>query len=332
MRNAKLIALVTVSVCAALGVGYIGGRRGASEAMAPSPPPAAALPAGPSSLPVSPKKSAKPRHIVASSVANASLPPKDMPLKNALAELRARANAGDADAASRLAHDLNKCLRVDDIKRTMPQILPFVLSDDDKKLTAEQLSAREKSLGYYQKELDLVRDNDAFCTGIGREELTTMTPTLLRAAQLGDLAATECYLGGGLYDTPGLLDHPEWLSDFKQNALSLVNSAVERGDWVAIGLLEHAYAGFFQSQFLTQLMGPDPAMAYRYLRLQRLGASGDFVDKLDKQIGGVAQNLTPQQIADGDAWAEDTYAKYFNGSSSNDLSNGVNTCNGMMDD
>jgi hypothetical protein len=276
-----------------------------------------------------PNAAALPR--VASS-ASAPLPSKETPLKDVLDELQARADAGDAEAASRLARDLNKCTRIDELKRTLPQMLPLVLAEDDKNQSVDELSWHEKMLGIYQQKLDLIRDNESFCAGVGREDLETVTPALLRAAQLGDLASTNCYLGMSTLGMPGLLDHPEWLTDYKQNALQLVQAAFERGDWVAVGMLEHAYGPFrFQTQFLTQLTEPDTTAYYRYLRLQRLGASGDFLARLDKQIEAAQQDLTPPQIADGDAWAQDAYTRYFNGSSSNELSNGVNTCNGLED-
>jgi hypothetical protein len=33
-----------------------------------------------------------------------------------------------------------------------------------------------------------------------------------------------------------------------------------------------------------------------------------------------------EQIADGDAWAQEIYTRYFDGTSSNGLSNGTNVC------
>jgi hypothetical protein len=211
------------------------------------------------------------------------------------------------------------------MKLFLPQILPSALGGNDKNLTAEELSWREKSLGHYQKEFDLIRDNEALCAGLDQKKFETLTPNLLRAAQLGDPWATDCYLSSEMTGVQGLLDHPEWLAEFKQNAMPLAKTAIENGDWVTVGIMEHAYGGFF-NDFISQITGTDLAQRYRYLKLQRLGASGDFIAKLDKQISGIAPSLTVDQIADGDTWAQDTYARYFNGTSSNGLSNGTNVC------
>lgn len=258
-------------------------------------------------------------------VSSAPLPPPGTPLKDIFAELEARADAGDVAAAARLAHDLGKCQYIAHMKQTLPQIMPFVLDQDDKKLTADELSRRDKRLGFYQKQFDTVRDNAAFCAGLDRSDFETLMPALLRASQLGSTTATDCYLSSGLNDMEGLLDHPEWLVEFKQNAMPLAKTAIENGDWVTVGIMEHAYGGFF-NDFISQITGTDLAQRYRYLKLQRLGASGDFIAKLDKQISGIAPSLTVDQIADGDTWAQDTYARYFNGTSSNGLSNGTNVC------
>lgn len=316
---------------AALGAGYLLGRHAPAPATDTSATAAPASPTGPLPQRMSNTSTTSPRSTPSVASTKTPLPPKGTPLKQTLAELQERAAGGDADAASRLARDLNKCTRIDDLKRTMPRVLTALLEDDYSKLSEEDLAWHEKALERYQKDLDFIRGNEALCAGIGHDDLQTMTPALLRAAQLGDLASTNCYLGLGLFRAPGLLDHPEWLTDYKLYAQQLVQSAFEQGDWAVVGMLEHAYAGFFGADFLTQLTGIDPAAYYRYLRLQRLGANGDFVAKLDKQIAAAQQDLTPQQITDGDAWAQDAYARYFNGSSSNELSNGVNYCNALME-
>jgi len=66
-------------------------------------------------------------------------------------------------------------------------------------------------------------------------------------------------------------------------------------------------------------------MDYRVLRLEQLGATGAFADKLAPEIAAAAKALSPAQAADADAWASDYYARYFN-SASNEVANGVNIC------
>lgn len=327
MRRQRIFAVLCILVLT-LDAGYFLHRQAIARHAAHPEASAAANAAAQSAPKADAAKSStrkqSTQHVVAATSA-APLPPPGTPLKDIYAELKARAAAGDVAAAARLAHDLGKCQYIAHMKQTLPQIMPFVLDQDDKKLTTNELSRRDKTLAFYQKQFDTVRDNEAFCAGLDRSDFGTLMPALLRAAQLGSTTATDCYLSSGLTDMEGLLDHPEWLVDFKENAMPLAQAAMERGDWVTVGIMEHAYGGFF-NDFISQVTGTDLAQRYRYLKLQRLGASGDFIAKLDKQISGIAQNLSAGQIADGDNWALNTYARYFNGSSSNELSNGTNVC------
>ncbi|HXD83592.1 MAG TPA: hypothetical protein VN599_04075 [Rudaea sp.] len=326
MRRHRIFVVICI-LALALGAGYFL-HHGATAGHAAHPDSSPAVNTGtptPQSAPeidaatIAHKQST---HRVTSS---APLPPPGTPLKDTYAELKARADAGDGQAASRLVHDMEKCSWIAKMKLFLPQTLPSALGGNDKKLTAEELSWREKSLGHYQKELDLIHNNEAFCAGLDQKEFDTLTPNLLRAAQLGDTWATDCYLSSGVTGMQGLLDHPEWLAEFKQNAIPLARAAIENGDWVAVGIMEHAYGGFF-SDFISQVTGTDLAQRYRYLSLQRFGASGDFTAKLDEQISGITPNLSMDQIADGDAWAQEMYARHFDGTSSNGLSNGTNVC------
>jgi hypothetical protein len=66
-------------------------------------------------------------------------------------------------------------------------------------------------------------------------------------------------------------------------------------------------------------------MAYRLLRLEQLGATAAFSDRLAPEIAAAAKALSPAQAADADAWASDYYARYFN-SVSNEVANGANIC------
>ncbi|MEO8959036.1 MAG: hypothetical protein ABI304_08840 [Rudaea sp.] len=112
----------------------------------------------------------------------------------------------------------------------------------------------------------------------------------------------------------GVLDHPEWLTHYKQNTLALADTALQSGDWTAVQLLQSAYRGSFSASLLGQLTGTDPVQSYRYLQLQQLGTTANSDPHLDQRIATAQQQLTPQQIADGNAWASQTYSQYFNSS------------------
>jgi hypothetical protein len=172
---------------------------------------------------------------------------------------------------------------------------------------------------------DYIQANSARCDGATDAQLASFTPLLLQAAQLGDLEALDCYVGTDFDRMDGLLDHPEWINQYRAQVPGLVESALQRGDWVIVDLLHHAYSGAFDTSARGQLFGIDPVMDYRLLRLEQLGATGGFADKLAPRVAGAAKALSSAQAAAAEAWASDYYSRYFN-SASNDVSNGANIC------
>jgi len=260
---------------------------------------------------------------------SAPLPPPETPLAQSYAALKARANAGDAAAASRLYHDVARCNGALGALPTTAQMIASELARDRSAMSAAELDRHEHSLQYLYRKLDRDKATAAMCAGASDEQVGSTMPVMLRAAQLGDLNALDCYIGSEL-TAPGMLDHPEWLTLYKQNAPALIDSAMQRGDWVAVELMRHAYAGaglanFAESQ-RRQLVDADPVMNYRYLRLEQLGAQGDLATSLKVSANLIARDLTPQQIAESEAWARDEYNRHFAGASINDVFNGADIC------
>ncbi|HEX4480067.1 MAG TPA: hypothetical protein VH082_04615 [Rudaea sp.] len=180
-----------------------------------------------------------------------------------------------------------------------------------------------------QHQIDFVQRNAPFCDDADPEMIDQLAPASLKAAQLGDSKALDCYISGMLLHMPGVLDHPEWLNDFKQNALPLADQAFKNGDWRAVMLYENAYSGSFVAGLFGQLTGTDPVRAYQYLKLQQLGTNSEFIKGITDSVNDAANDLTPEQIAQSDAWAQDMYSRYFSGSSS-DLT--TEPCGGNYED
>ncbi len=331
MHNKRIVVLVLLIIAAALLLGYLIGRapmpdtQAAQSASKPAAKPSGAFDdAGHAPKTVTKTVTAAPKTSTATSTAPT--------LKDLYADLKRRADANDTDAASELYRDLRRCQMQQELGRTLPNWVRNELNRDTSGDTDEQLKSHERYLESMQKEIDFVQRNAAFCEDVDPATLQQFVPATLKAAQLGDLKALRCYLGGSISFTPGLLDHPEWLTDFKQNAATLADYGFKHGDWGVVGLYGHAYQGYFTASFFGQTMQPDPIKAYQYMKLQQIAANGDFVKKITDQTSAVAADLTPDQIAQGDAWAQDMYDRYFNGTSSNELSNGVNTCGGFDED
>jgi len=242
---------------------------------------------------------------------SAALPPPGTPLTQVYDELKARADAGDAAAASRLFHDTFRCVMAREQLLGAPTTAALLLEGDTSKLSAEQLAAREKHLAELEETLGKARRNSQLCAGLD-ESKSLLTPLMLEAARLGDLAAGNCYVAGNMLADPRLFDHPEWLTEYKANALALALAGVAQGDWGMVAQLQHAYARDGYAMIaLGRITGPDPVQNYRYLKLRRLGANSQNAPYYDENLAFVAHDLSADDVAAGDAWAQDTYLRYF---------------------
>ena len=215
------------------------------------------------------------------------------------------------------------------------QVLEFFeegfLDEKIESATAQELKTTDAFLGMAQKQLKFLRDNATLCEDAPQTAFDAPLPFALQAAQLGDTAAANCYVGGGgTFGIPaGLVDHPEWLSEYKQSALPIANSAIEKGDWTMVSQLAMAYEGRVPS-LLGQVTGTDQAMAYRYLFLSRLGVFGSDKDKsilfLDSRLKATSEALPADQKLTAETWAQNAFQRYFAKNPQNPAYNSFQTC------
>lgn len=260
-------------------------------------------------------------------VANTALPPEGTPLAQTYDELKARADAGDAAAASRLFSEAQHCFQTRQTVRFLPHAANIILNEDTSKLDADELSKHEKRLADMEQNLAKAKSENEPCEGLSDAQLQ-LTPLALQAAQLGDTAASDCYVSGFLLYSGGLLDHPEWLQQYKSNAMTIAQAALEQGDWRMVASLRNAYGQTIGSAFtpLAQLTGGDRVQYYRYLKLQLLGATDKNANSLGRQVAEAAQSLTAVDVNAGDAWAQDIYLRFFGGTQSSADQNDMSFC------
>jgi hypothetical protein len=308
MRQIFWIALAAIASLA-LFIGYVLGNK---ATLAPAAVGAEAGPRTSGSAHVAAGKSRSSRN---ASNSVAPLPPPGTPLKQAEAELQARADSGDAEAASRLYRDTLTCYEVRKVKTSSAEFAKWALEKKPDGATPEALQRADRILESIQKQLDYERDNAELCEGLGDAEINAVLPHALHAAQLGDPAAAECYLGARLTDMQGLLDHPEWLYDYKLNAPALIDTGLAQGNWGVVMQVAQALrpGPFGSASLLSQLIGHDPSQYYRYLKLISLGnAPGEPKhDEARLQLADAASALDANALLDADAWAQDTYQRHF---------------------
>jgi hypothetical protein len=258
--------------------------------------------------------------------ATSPLPPPGMPLAQIYDVLKHRAEAGDEAAATRLFHEVHRCNVVEQDWRVLAEAMPLAATNENRSNSSIGIvRGSQVDVKLVRAVSAFVQANSARCEGVTVEQLESITPLTLRVAQLGDLKALDCYVGSEFDRMEGILDHPEWIEQYRTQVPALVESALRRGDWFGVELLRQAYSGASESSPLSQLLGSDPAMAYRLLRLERLGATGNFADELERRLVAAARELTPGQVANADAWAGDFHSRYFT-TASNDAFDGSDIC------
>jgi len=237
------------------------------------------------------------------------LPPTGTQLKAILAELKARADAGDAGAATRLFQDMQTCAQVQRLNQTMPSLANRALNDT----SAGNAQRNAHFLDVVQHNLDFVNGNAALCAGLGAADMAMLVPATLQAAQLGNAQAANCYVGANLNNWPGLVNNPQWIQDYQTNALNLANGALQQGDWSMASLMAQAYGGSSRNM-LNQLTGTSAAQAYTYAKLMSLGQPTDSQPskRSTNALSNFSSQLTPEQIQTADAQAQQMFQQYFN--------------------
>lgn len=256
---------------------------------------------------------------------SAAPPKKPEPLAKVYDELKSRADSGDAEAAMRLFHEVHRCVVVRQKRRLFAEFHAMFADNPDATSIGIVHGQRVQFLKPHEM-TDYVQANAGRCDGATDEQLDSFTPLLLQAAQRGDIQALDCYVGTDFDGMEGVLDHPEWIDQYRAQVPGLVESALQHGDWVIVDLLRRdPYSDAYDSSARGQVFGDDPVMDYRLLRLEQLGATGQFADWLAAKVAGAAKTLSPMQLVDAEAWAKDYYSRYFN-SASNQVANGTDIC------
>jgi hypothetical protein len=129
------------------------------------------------------------------------------------------------------------------------------------------------------------------------------------AAKAGDLDAQMCYLeqGPGDRESGFRLSEAE-IAEYQSLAPQYVDSAFERGDWRIVELLGFHVVDW-AGLFISLEQWKDPLREYKAHQLLRLGAADVNPDNTDYRLATL--NLSAQQKQDSDAWAHETYNKYF---------------------
>lgn len=231
-----------------------------------------------------------------------ALPASDLPLKDSFATLKKLADENNQMAILRLFKETQLCTQFQQRRQLVENL------ELNEKI--KENSANDSRLNnFLEKEKTFIQQNEHLCQGLEQNQLDEVIPASLKAAQSGNLVAANCYISMNMtMNSSALINHPEWLTEFKQNALSIAKASVEKGDIAMVGKLQSAYSGIYPS-LLSGVTGIDQAESYRYLNLLYLASPEN--QNVGRRLKKIADQLPINIQQDAQSWAEQTYKNNF---------------------
>lgn len=140
----------------------------------------------------------------------------------------------------------------------------------------------------------------------------------IAAAQAGDIDAQLCYLMQGVGDREsGFRLTDAEIVEYQSLGAQYVDAAFKRGDWRLVELLGYHVVDWV-GLFANLKQWKDPLREYKSHQLLLLGAgdidpqdTGPWLAVLRMPESTDNWNLSAQAMQDADAWAQETYEKYF---------------------
>ncbi|WP_454260520.1 hypothetical protein [Pseudoxanthomonas mexicana] len=267
-RSARIgLVVALVLLPAAAGVGWWSGRASQSQT---EPTPA---PAGDATLPgTSAASTAKPsvQPTATARAPSGPLPPLDTPLRDALPELRRRADAGEADAACRLAAEMDHC---DSVRQRLEQtanVLTYSANAAERgPAPSPEAEARRRAMREAMvKRSEQLLQESTHCEGVPAFAAGERVRYWRSAALGGSVPAMRHYAMGSPFRREDMLSNLEALRVYRQEAETIALRAVEAGDFAVTMTLAGAYSPARRSEggsLLNQVVQPDAAKAWALL-------------------------------------------------------------------
>lgn len=226
-----------------------------------------------------------------------------------MAELMPAARAGDRQAASRLFVETRRCEKASIAKHAATFELNSLKAD----LSSDQASEADSMLSNIEHELEVTEED---CGDVTDEQLASAVyEVMLQAANLGDNDAAICY-AGAFFDADASSLTPEGIESYRKNAMRLIQSRFEQGDWRSVTLMASAYGNLKRRGLFAQLVESDRKQYLAYLQLLSLGATGEYANTIRSQIESMTTSgeLSGGDVAEEEQWAKTMYGAYFHGS------------------
>ena len=292
MRHGKVIALAGLATCLLLGVLAWGWKEGRPGGPDMGNAPATVASSAPASTP--PGRDSNP----SVSEGHLPLPALDMPVATLFAELKPRADRGDARAACRLAVELIECNQAAQFAGV--SAMQNAASAERDLAAAGMEEAANHIAAMQLQQLESTKR----CAGIGERERTLAGTYLAQAARAGIGEAMIRYAEGQGLQTEnfffGMLRDPGF-DQWRRDAPGFLHKALENGEPSAAVILMSAYSD--DNSLIGGLIADDPVQSYSYRAL---------MDRLRGKTPGPRTDLTAAQTAEALARSARMHAEYFN--------------------
>lgn len=236
----------------------------------------------------------------AASSARLPLPPPDLPLRDSFAELKRRADGGDANAACRLAAELDRCDRLREEVRNLDTLMKVFATGAQ---SGGIFGTRDRAV---ERRTLMVRTL-AHCDGAPRLEPRQVVHYWRMAALGGHLPSLTHYATGDAFGPRPSLDLLGELQVYRSEAGKLARRAAAAGDPMALLSLARAYSPIGKAAsgewtYLDQAVEPDVVQSLALFRLAHLAYAGDehMESTLARNIGRIEGTMTGSQRLQAD--------------------------------
>lgn len=227
---------------------------------------------------------------------NRPLPDPKQPLREVLADLRARADAGEPDAACRLAAEMEYCDRIATQLSTMSEVMRPANHrlPPGARATAELHAAIHQSQQALSAGAEQLLRESEHCEGVEPISASRRLQYWRRAALGGNVVAIRHYAVGNAFRTNETLENLDNLRVYQREAETIAQRGVAAGDLPTVMALAaaHAPAQPFGRRLLAQAVTPDRSQALGlYLYAQalmgdhpRFSTSRAFIDQAVRNL------------------------------------------------
>lgn len=217
------------------------------------------------------------------------LPAADTPLADILDELSRRADAGEPEAACRLAAELMRCSHRDELVFGLN--VASILQDRSR-------PSAEASRGDRQRAT--LSTANRVCAGVAPERIAEAPHRLMNAADLGHPGARAwAAIHGGHEAIRHLFDAPDVAQRWREQAVRWAIESLDVGDR-SVGASWASYAGYpgMYWEPTVRLLSEDPTLSLALLRYRALRAQRDGQPAQDEVVAArIAAGLPPDAVA-----------------------------------